>query len=84
MLGTFFKRKDSRKLTAVLIDLRDTDSFKIVDFEDLFSFFDYLEFESINTIKFYNYDPKEGRIIITFPIKLSHQTPSKTVAQKPF
>ena len=51
-----------------MVDLRDKQSFDIVDFDGLYSFFDYLEEADITSIKFYNYDPKAGRIIVTYPI----------------
>ena len=67
----FSKKKTTRRLTAVIINLRDKQSFKIIDFEDLFSFFDYLELEGVDAIKWYNYDPKERRVIITFPVTIT-------------
>ena len=70
VLQKIFKKGD-KKLTAVLIDLRVTDDFDILDFESIFELFDYLSMKDIKTLKFYNYEPKEGRVIITFPIKLS-------------
>lgn len=51
-----------------MVDLRDRDSFDIVEFDDHFAVFNYLEEAGIKSLKFYNYDPKEGRIIITYPI----------------
>lgn len=67
------KSKATRKLTAVIVDLRDRESFDIVAFDDIFSLFDYLDSLGITGIKYYNYDPKEGRIIITYPISLSEK-----------
>ena len=75
MIKSLFKKKDAKKkLTAVLVDLRNKETFTIVDFETHFEVFNHLEELGVKCIKFYNYDPKEGRIIITFPIKLSPET----------